>query len=60
MSTPAETPATAPADQPTPAVPYAPERRTAVERIRFAAALAASACCDAYGTRVLPIQGGAR
>lgn len=60
MTAPTETPATAPADQPAPVPPYAPERRDAVERLEFAAALAATACCDAYGERVLPVQRGAR
>lgn len=60
MTAPTETPATAPADQPTPVPPYAPERHVEIDRIRFAAALAATACCDAYGERVLPVQRGAR
>lgn len=60
MSTPTvPAPATEPPEAPIP-VPYAPERRTAIERLEFAAALAATACCDAYGERVLPVQRGAR
>lgn len=39
---------------------YADRRRLETERLRFAADLVGTACVDAYGTRVLPIQGGAR
>ena len=52
-------PATVPAEPPAP-VPYAPERRTEVERLRFAADVVASFCCEAYGDPAVTRLGGAR
>lgn len=60
MSAPAETPTSVPAELPAPVLPYAPERRTEIERLEWGAAVAATACCDVWDEVVADLIGGAR
>jgi hypothetical protein len=56
----AETTPPVPAEQPAPTLPYAPERRTEIERLKFAADVTATFCCEAYGDPAVTRLGGMR
>jgi hypothetical protein len=47
-------PTTVPVEQSAPAVPYAPERRTEIERLRFAAEICGDFGIKAYSLENLP------